>query len=120
MVALNHKEGSRTLFVEIGEKLRKTDYEQFIETVEPMIQKHGKIRIRVEMRDFHGWSAGALWEDIKFDAKHFADIERLALVGDKQWQKGMAIFSKPFTAATVRYFDATEIQEADAWVEEES
>ena len=29
----------------------------------------------VEMHDFHGWTAGAIWEDIRFDAKHFTDIE---------------------------------------------
>ncbi len=120
MVKLNQKEGSRILYAEIGERLRKADYEEFLQTVEPMIEQHGTIRILVEMRDFHGWTAGALWEDIKFDAKHFADIERLALVGDKQWQKGMAIFSKPFTAAAIRYFDATEINEAKTWVEEGS
>jgi hypothetical protein len=43
-----------------------------------------------------------LWEDIKFSVKHFADIERLAMVGDKKWQRGMAAFCKPFTKATIR------------------
>ena len=42
------------------------------------------------MKDFHGWDAGALWEDIKFDLKHFSDIERVAMVGEKKWQKGMS------------------------------
>jgi hypothetical protein len=32
------------------------------------------------MTGFHGWEAGALWEDIKFDLKHYADIERLAMI----------------------------------------
>jgi len=47
--------------------------------------------------------AGALWEDVKFDLKHFADLERLAMVGDKKWQHGMAMFCTPFTQATIRY-----------------
>jgi hypothetical protein len=96
MIRLNHSEESSTLFLEISEKLRKEDYEEFVQVVESMLQKHGKIRMLVEMRDFHGWVAGALWEDIKFDVRHFNDIERLALIGDKQWQKGMAVFCKPF------------------------
>lgn len=57
------------------------------------------------MREFHGWSMGALWEDIKFDLHHFADIERLALIGDKKWEVGMAVFCKPFTTAKIRYFE---------------
>ena len=39
------------------------------------------------MTGLHGWDAGALWEDIKFDIKHFADIERLAMVGEKKWHR---------------------------------
>ena len=57
-----------------------------------VIADHGKIRVLFEMRDFHGWEAGALWEDVKFDFKHFSDIERAAMVGDKTWEKWMATF----------------------------
>ena len=70
------------------------------------------------MTDFHGWQVGALWEDIKFDAKHFRDIERLALVGDRQWEKGMAVFCKPFTTAKVRYFPSEKLDEAANWLQE--
>jgi len=55
-------------------------------------------------------------EDIKFDMKHFADIERLAMVGDKKWQQGMAAFCKPFTKATIRYLDHAEADEARKWL----
>ena len=79
--------------------------------MEKAIQEHGKVRLLVEMRDFHGWGVGALWEDIKFDAKHFCDFERIAMVGDKQWEKGMAVFCKPFTTAKIRYFPADQIGE---------
>jgi hypothetical protein len=72
----------------------------------------------VEMSDFHGWTAGALWEDIKFDAKHFKDIERLALVGHSKWEAGMAAFCKPFTTASVRYFDEQKAGDAKTWVAE--
>ena len=71
------------------------------------------------MDDFRGWTAGALWEDIKFDAKHFGDFERLAMVGDKQWEKGMATFCKPFTSARIKYFDKAQIEEAREWLAEE-
>jgi hypothetical protein len=64
---------------------------------------------------FHGWSVGALWEDIEFEARHFRDIERLALIGDKKWEAGMAC-CKPFTTATIRYFDRAEAAQARAWV----
>jgi hypothetical protein len=85
--------------------------------VERLVKEHGKIRMLVNMLDFHGWTAGALWEDIKFDAKHFNDIERIAIVGETQWEHGMAIFCKPFTIAKIRYFDSAAGSEALVWLE---
>ena len=58
------------------------------------------------------------WEDIKFDIKHFAHIERLAMVGERKWQHGMATFCKPFTTATIRYFDHADAAEALEWLRE--
>lgn len=83
-----------------------------------MIRLHGKVRILFDMVDFHGWKAGALWEDVKFDCTHFSAIERLAIVGDKQWEKGMAVFCRPFTSAKLHYFDRSRIEEARAWLRE--
>jgi hypothetical protein len=54
--------------------------------------------------------------DIKWDAKHFNQIERVAMVGDKKWQEWMAAFCKPFTTGKVRYFDHEKLDEARTWV----
>lgn len=104
----------KVLEIHVSGKLLKKDYAAFVPAVERLVKQLGKIRMLVEMRDFHGWTAGALWEDIKFDAKHFNDIERLAIVGDTRWEKGMAAFCKPFTTAQVRYFDHGALDEARA------
>jgi len=82
--------------------------------------KFGKLRLPFELHDFHGWTAGALWEGLKFDAKHFAHIERLAIVGDQKWEKGMATFCKPFTAASIRCFSHDQAAAARAWLAEEA
>jgi len=111
------KEEKNYLALKATGKLEKADYEEFCARVEQLIQQRGKLRILLEMEDFHGWTAGALWEDVKFDMKHFNDIERLALVGDSKWEKGMAAFCKPFTTAKVRYFPRAEIEEAKRWLE---
>jgi len=106
------------LEVALTGRLMKVDYETFVPAVERLIEQHGKIRLLVVMHDFHGWTAGALWADTKFATHHFKDIERLAVVGETKWQHGMAVFCKPFTAATVRYFDHTETDHARSWLEE--
>ena len=108
--------GNRVLVVRASGKLSKEDYEQFIPAVESLINEQSKIRLLFVMHDFHGWEAGALWEDIKFDLKHFADIERLAIVGEKRWEEWMAAFCRPFTSAEIRYFDQSQADEANSWI----
>ena len=98
------------------ERLEKKDYEMFVPMLEGQIENNAPIRLLVELIDFNGWSSGALWEDTKFAARHFGDIERLAVVGDKEWEKGVAVFIRPFTRAEVRYFDIRDAGKARAWI----
>ena len=116
MLTLNEEAVGKILLVKISGKLSKEDYQRFVPDVERLIKDHGKIRILVQMHDFHGWELGALWEDIKFDMKHFGDIERLALVGESKWEAGMAAFCKPFTKAKIQYFDESKSADALTWI----
>jgi hypothetical protein len=70
------------------------------------------------MTDFHGWEGSALRDDINFDIEHFSDIERLAVVGDKKWEKVMSVFCKPFTTAMIRYFDCAGTAKTREWLAE--
>lgn len=115
-LTIEKRQEGRTLLVHATGKLTKEDYEQFTPEVERLIDLHGKIRVLFEMRDFHGWEASALWKDVKFDLKHFNDVERLAMVGEKRWQEGMTHFCRPFTTAKVKYFEVGETDEALAWL----
>ena len=116
-VKLTEKNGGNLLEVQLSGTLVKEDYAHLVPILERLVKAHGKIRLLVEMHDFHGWTAGAAWEDIKFDVKHFNDIERLALVGETKWEHAMAIFCKPFNNAEIRYFDRAVSDEARTWVE---
>jgi len=116
-ITLAEKNGGKNLEVRVSDKLVHEDYQQFVPEFERLVKQHGKIRVLFEMADFHGWEGAALWDDFKFDLKHFSDIERLAMVGDRKWEKGMSVFCKPFTSAKIRYFDHAAIAEARAWLE---
>jgi SpoIIAA-like len=118
MLTLQEDAGGKILSLKINGKLTKEDYQQFVPKVEDLIKTNGKIRILMEMTGFHGWEMGALWEDIKFDVKHFRDIERLAMIGDSKWEAGMAVFCKPFTTAKIKYFDVAQASDAGTWIRE--
>ena len=117
-IQLREENGGKVLVIHISGKLVKADYEHFVPEFDGLVRRHGKLRVLFDMTTFHGWDAGAMWEDIKFDFKHFADIERLAMIGEKKWQRGMAMFCKPFTKATTRYFDHADAAEARKWLDE--
>ncbi len=117
-MALEVQADGNVVTVKVNGKLSKSDYETFAPRVEESIVQHGKIRILLVMEDFHGWEMGALWEDIKFDVKHFRDIEKLAMVGDAKWEQWMAAFCKPFTTASVKSFRVAQLDQAAAWLRE--
>src|SRR5664280_1818283 len=117
-IALTEKKGGRILEVAVSGKLTDADYERFVPEFDRLAKLHGKIRVLFEMSQFHGWDAKAAWDDFKFAVKHYRDIERLAVVGEKKWQQGMAEFCKPFTKATIRYFDHADAAEARKWLAE--
>jgi hypothetical protein len=108
----------KVMEIDLHGRLTRQDYERFVPETEKLIRERGKLRILVTMHDFDGWDTGALWEDLKWDVKHFNDIERLAIVGEERWHKWMAGFCKPFTTATVRYFTFAHIDQAHAWLDE--
>lgn len=116
LLNLEKMSGRNIVEVRVSDKLSREDYEHFVPEVERLIRENGKIRLLFEMKDFHGWDMGALWEDIKFDLKHFADIERLAMIGEKKWEQWMAAFCKPFTSAEIRYFDQSQAGDAKSWI----
>lgn len=117
-IQLTEEDGGELLNVHVSGKLRSVDYEHFVPEFERLVDQHGKLRLLFDMTDFHGWDAGALWADTKFGIKHFADIERIAMVEETKWQHGMATFCKPFTKATIQYFDHAKAAEARDWLDE--
>ena len=113
---LTEKSDGKIIEVVATGKLHRDDYQFFVPKLDRAIKRHGKIRLLFHMIDFQGWTACALWEDVKFDVRHYSDVERLALVGDKAWQKGMGVFCKPFTTAEVRFFELKSLDDAHDWI----
>lgn len=117
-ITLREKVGTCLLEVDVSGKLTHEDYWLFMPKVDQMVEAYGRIRLLFHMLDFHGWEASALWDDAIFVTRHFADLSRIAMVGNKAWEKEMSSFCRPFTRAQIRFFDGTEIDEARDWMAE--
>jgi hypothetical protein len=118
-IQLNEGDGGKFLTVHVSGILAQADYKQFVPKFERLVRQHGKLHLLFDMTGLHGLEAAAIWEEIKFDTQHLADIKRCAMVGDKQWQHVMTVICKPFTMAIVQYFDHTDTAAAREWLTQE-
>ena len=111
---LDQSEG-KVLGVRLQGRVTADDYAEIIPQMEQIIDQYGALRLLVELKGIQGMTPGAIWEDLKFDARHFRDCERMAIVGDKDWEKWLATLSKPFVSGEVRFFEFHDLREAWAW-----
>ena len=99
-------------------KLHDEDYEVIRASVDAAIAAEGKVRLLFQLEDFHGWDLHAAWDDFRFGINHYRNFDRIAMVGDRNWERWLAVLGKPFTTAKVRYFDASEVDAAWNWIGE--
>ena len=117
-MAIDIKEVSGNIvWVEASEQLTDDDYETFVPRMEALIKQWGRLRMLLEMKDFRGWDTKSVWEEFKFHSKHRKDLKRVAVVGEKQWERWATRLSRIFTGSDVRYFDHAELDDARGWIE---
>ncbi len=115
-IKINEENDGNLIVVNVSGKLTKTDYDDFIPEFERVVGLKGKLDVLFDITHFRGWDAAALWEEIKFDFKHFSDIDHLAVVGEKKWQEAVATCCNSLTEGKVRYFDHDDKAEALKWL----
>ena len=115
-ITFNESATGGVIEARVTDRLTHADYQQFAARFDAKRTESGKLNVLFEMTNVHGWDAAVMWDEIKFDVRHFSHIGRLALVGDQTWEKVMSAVSRLFTTAEVRYFDRGAIDEARAWV----
>jgi len=99
-------------------KVEPKDLEVLGAQLDLQVEQHGVIRLLVELVDFKGWTAAAIWEDARLAFRHYRDIDRVAVVGERRWEKEITTLGRLFTAADVRYFDVERREEAASWIRE--
>ena len=120
MIAKIDQSHGNTIGVVASGKLTHEDYQWFAPQLEDILTEYGTAKILLDMEDFHGWEPKAAWEDlIFFGFKHNKDIERVAMVGDKDWERWLANASNPFMHAEMKYFEHDQLNDAWHWVDAE-
>ena len=93
------------LVLDVKGKLTRTDYEEMVPRIENQIQKEGPLRVLIRLRDFGGWEPQALPEELKFDARHRKDFERIAVVGERALEKWVTNLTGPLFSGDTQFFE---------------
>ena len=98
-------------------KLTEAELASAQQNTADVIREQGKVRVLVDACDFDGWEKGGSWDDFSFEEEFDPYIEKMAFVGDRQWEDLILVFSnKAFRQFPIEYFDASESEQARAWL----
>lgn len=83
-----------------------------------LIGQRGRIRVLILLDStFTGISQAPAMGDISFYAEHADDIERMAVIGEPQWESHAGLFlGRGARATTIRYFPLSQFGLAQAWL----
>lgn len=83
------------------------------------IAKWGRLRILIVVKHYPSFSsAEALYEDLRMVKKNAEHIQRMAIVGDRQWKSTWVGIFGLFSGIETNYFQLDQVQEAWQWINE--
>jgi SpoIIAA-like len=90
------------------------DYEILTPAVQAAVEQYQSVRLLLDLTDF-GWEKVEAWgADLRFGQQFRHAIERMAIVGDRRWERWLAHLAAPLYAQQAQFF--TDVDEAWAWL----
>ena len=85
--------------------------------IDAQIEKEGKIQLLLDLLDFDGWEdLHAVWDHFILVKNHREYVERIALLGNEDWERRFAELAGRFSIAEVGYYGADEREAALEWL----
>ena len=97
----------------------KDDYKSMVPEVEALASKYETIYMLIDMSRFKREEISAWESDLQFGREFRKNIGKLALVGDKRWEKWMAKLAVPLYAREAKFFHTDQMDAAWQWLGDE-
>ncbi|MFN2138147.1 MAG: STAS/SEC14 domain-containing protein [Candidatus Promineifilaceae bacterium] len=97
-------------------KVTADDYKQLVPDVQALTDKYDQVGVLIDLQEFAGEDVGAWLSDLKFGHKFHDKIAKMAIVGDKGWERWLAALADPFYAKDAQYFHSADLEKAWAWL----
>lgn len=102
-------------------KIGGDDYETTLEpAISQAVERHGKIALLMVLGpDFEGYSAGAVFDDLRFGLRNFNTFRRIAIVSDNQWLRNGAAAMMYLVPGRSKGFSVDQLAAARTWISQE-
>ena len=111
------KEGSGNILgFKIVGGITKKQKERICKILENQIRESGKIRLLLVIVPHGKMDAESLLFDLNFTLTYSDKIERMAIIGNKVWEKTWVALFGLFSHIRTQYFDRSEIKAAWKWI----
>ena len=101
---------------EVAGKIEAEDYRDVVLPALERAAQGGEVRFVIIMPEFHGMSAGAVWQDLKIGIEHLRAWKRIAVVTDVDWIHHLTNLFGWMTPGETKTFSLEQRQEAMTWV----
>ncbi len=113
MFEVLQEDGSNRLGLRLGGTVTRPDLQELRELLEGALARHGTLRLLVAVDGLRGVKAGALLRELEPALRYLPRIERVAVVGGREWEPWWEPLAPRAERLLVRFFDAD--QEAAGW-----
>ncbi len=107
----------KILVLKMSGVMKKEHLDEASELVTEKIQESELGSLLVDMRHYEGAEdLKTMWNEFKLVTANKNSVEKIAIVGNLDWQKLATLIVSPFTKATERFFEPDEIDDAINWL----
>ena len=101
----------------ISGKVKSEDYQIINRQLEQAARQSGKVKLYLEFLHLEGITPAALWEDTKSGLEHAGDLDKVALLGSKDWVENLTEAGDFVTLGIdIEFFELGRKQEALDWL----
>lgn len=104
------------LSIKIEGELTHEDYEVMVPMIENAMLglKEPRIKAYIDITALEGWTLHAMWDDLTFGLAHGNQFEKIAVVGNKNWQEIASKVGSWFINGEIKSFNNSD--EALHWL----
>ena len=97
-------------------KVTVEDYRKLEPDIQTLVDDYDSVCLLLDLQEFAGEEVKAWLPDLRFGHRFHDSINKMAIIGDKRWQKWVTALASPWYARDAKFFHPEETDEAWAWL----